>query len=453
MRKKVLIARQKRLEERKKSLLERSKASEDVNEVRSINEQLTQIAEDLQDIADELQAIAEDEESRSQGNEGEGDTGMEGEGTGSSQRSNPEDTMEIRGGNIRGSYGLSNAQMTNRNGSVLESMEYRQAFATYVRTGDRSGFEGIEKREDEVITTDTVGVLIPKTIMNEFIKELKSYGQLYECVRKLNLPGGVEFPVEELVPTVTWIDETTVSKGQAAPEVKKKVSFSYFTCEARITQSLLSSVVTLEGLESEIAKILAEAFVKEFDNVIVNGSGSGKPTGVLNDKNIKTSNKITFSENEVADWTVWRKKFFAKIPLAYRGQGILIMTAGTWESEIMTLKDANGRPLYRETYDAESGQEICTFNGKRVILVEPDILKDYETASKGETFAIYMKPTNYVFNTNLQIGFKRYFDEDKNKWVNKGLCVCDGKLIDTNGVFVLNKGEVSQDSGTTDETV
>ena len=441
MRKKVLLRRKQRLEDRRSKLLERSEKSTDVNEVRTISEQLEQIAEDLKDIADELAAIEEDEPTGTGSENGDGDGGGDGE-----ERANlptPSGTAFINA-QIRGSYGM-NAQTGagTRHTNVLETMEYRQAFANFVRTGDRSGFENIQTREGEVMTTETVGMLVPKTIMDEFIRELKSYGQLYELVRKLNLPGGVEFPVEELVPTVTWLEETAVSDGQARPEIKKKVQFSYYTCEARITQSLLSSIVTLEALETEIAKILAEAFVKEFDNVIVNGTGTGQPTGIVNDKTVKAANKVAFTDVDMADWTTWRKKLFAKVPLAYRGEGILVMTAGTWESEIMTLKDANGRPLYRETYDVASGTEVLTFNGKRVVLVEPDIVKDFDAAAKNEAFAIYFKPTNYVFNTNLQVGFKRYFNEDTNKWVNKGLCICDGKLIDPNGVFILIKGDAS----------
>ena len=117
----------------------------------------------------------------------------------------------------------------------------------------------------------------------------------------------------------------------------------------------------------------------------------------------------------------------------------MIMTAATWETYIMTLKDANDRPLYIETYDPVSGSTTCRFAGREVILVEPDILKDYDTAGSGEAWAIYLKPTDYAINTNMQIGFKRWFDDDKNKYFNKGLCIMDGKLLDVNSVYIFQK--------------
>ena len=150
-------------------------------------------------------------------------------------------------------------------------------------------------------------------------------------------------------------------------------------------------------------------------------------------------NKIAFTASDLADWTKFRSKLFAKIPLAYRGQGVIITTVATWETYFMTLKDGNDRPLAREAFDVEEGVDVCRFAGKEVILVESDILSDYDAATSGDAFAIYFRPNDYAINSNMQLGFKRYFNDDTNKWVNKGLCIMDGKLLDTNGVFVLTK--------------
>lgn len=439
MRKTILERRQARLKARQADLVKRSNESTDLAEVRAINDQLTVIAEDLQDIADELLTLADEEG----GDDGEG-TGDEGtfdeadDGRHRRRSADPAPAGQQRGGNPMASYGqLSGAQVTGQQtrGSYLDSIEYRQAFAEYVRTGTWN----YETRADETLLTTDVGKIIPNTIMNEFIKELKVYGQLYSKVRKLNVRGGVEFPIEELVPTVTWITETTVADTQAVPEIKTSISFSYHIVEARISQSLLSQIVTLEYLESEIAKLLAEAFVKEFDRVIVKGTGSGQPLGIINDTRIDAKHKVKFTDAEMADWTKWRTKLFAIIPLAYRGQGELIMTPNTWETYIMTLRDANNNPLYSETYNPSTGEMECSFAGRHVTFVESDILADYATASSGDTWAIYLRPQDYAINSQLQIGFKRYFNDDTNKWTNKGLCIMDGKLVDVAGAYLLQK--------------
>ena len=115
------------------------------------------------------------------------------------------------------------------------------------------------------------------------------------------------------------------------------------------------------------------------------------------------------------------------------------MTAATFESQIMTLKDANDRPLYMETFDPVNGTVSGKFAGREVILVEPDIMKDFDAAADGDAFAIYFRPNDYAINTNLQLAFKRWFSDEKNVWYNKGLCIMDGKLLYINSVFVLKK--------------
>ena len=401
------------------------KKAETADEVRALGETLDTVLSELQDAKDQLDSMDDDD----QGDQSQASAD-------DTQRSAVPAGAELRGGIPMASYTQAKPQTAQRSEDILDSMEYRQAFATYVRTGVWK----MEKREGAQVETGDIGKIIPNTVMKELIKELKVYGNLYNRVRKLNVKGGVEFPIEDLIPTVTWITETTVSSTQKAPELKTSVAFGYHIAEARIAQTLLSSIVSLDLLESEIAKLLAEAFVKEFDRIIINGSGSGQPTGILNDTRVKTANKITMVAADAEDWTKWREKLFAKIPLAYRAGGLLLMTVDTWESLICTMKDANNRPLYSETFDVSTGETTYRFNGKEVMLIESDLgLADYSTATSGNPYMIYFKPETYAINSNLQIGFKRYFNEDTNKWVNKGLCIMDGKLLDVNGVFIIKK--------------
>ena len=418
---KKLIAKKEKEEAEIRAKIEKSESAQ---EVRELGETLKTILEELQEAKDKLAEMDDNTDAKNDDQQS-GTTPQQSE----PQRCafNPAMTRSI------GSFKMATSEQ--RTGNALDSMEYRQAFMRYVQTGEWN----YQKRADETLITSDVGKIIPNTIMNEFIKDLKVYGNLYNRVRHLNVRGGIEFPIEELVPTVTWITETTVSETQAVPEIKTSVSFGYHIVEARLAQSLLSQVVSLPYLETEMARLLAEAFVKEFDRIIISGTGSGQPLGILNDARVKSTNKITLSSADMADWTKWRTKFFAKIPLAYRGEGVMIMTAATWETYIMTMKDANDRPLYNETYDPVSGNTTCRFAGREVILVEPDILKDYDTAGSGEAWAIYLKPTDYAINTNMQIGFKRWFDDDKNKYFNKGLCIMDGKLLDVNSVYIFQK--------------
>lgn len=320
--------------------------------------------------------------------------------------------------------------------------EYRMAFKKYVQTGTPIPAELRAGGDSGTTIAADIGMIIPTTIMNEFIKDVsKVYGQVYSKVRKLNVKGGVEFPISKLSANFKWITETAPSGKQKAGDIKEKVSFSYHIGEIRVAETLLAQVVSLDLFESEITRIMVEAYVKAMDTAIISGTGSGQPLGITKDPRVtgNTGNIIEFEADEIGDWTAWRKKLFAKVPLSKRGSGEFLFPASTVESNLLTMKDANGRPLFREATDGTVGNLAGTFFGRDVTLVEPDIIKDYDTAATGDIIGIFWVPADYAINTNLQFGMKRYFDEDNNEWINKGLTIVDGKILDVSGCYLLKK--------------
>ena len=100
-----------------------------------------------------------------------------------------------------------------------ETAEYRNAFMAYVCRGTeipadlRASVAPMLNVAATTTTTDA-GAVIPTTITREIIREMKSYGNLYAKIRKLNVQGGVEFPILALKPTANWIGESKSSDDQ-----------------------------------------------------------------------------------------------------------------------------------------------------------------------------------------------------------------------------------------------
>lgn len=287
---------------------------------------------------------------------------------------------------------------------------------------------------------DDIGLIIPTTIMNEFIKEVeKVYGQIYSKVRKINVKGGVKFPISDLKANFKWITETTVSPRQKAGDIKEYIEFSYNIGEIRVSQTLLSNVLSLSLFESEITRIMVEAYVKAMDYNIFWGTGNGQMLGVFNDARV--TNVIELTEKEFSDWKSWRKKLFAVIPLSLRGKGEFVFPASTVEGNLLTMHDELNRPLFREATENTftDSSTAGRFFGRDVTLVEPDIIGDFDTASGGDIVGLFWVPSDYVINTQLQFGMKRYFDDESNQWVNKGLTIVDGKMLDTKSCYIIKK--------------
>lgn len=427
----VIKAKEERAEELKREI----KAAATADEVRALGDTLQTVLEELKDAEEQLNEL----EKQTNGGEGAGeDTG---EGAEGENRSGGVAGLEVRGGKPVGSYTVSNgAKETNTD--PYATKEYRMAFKDYVQRGSQIPEDLIKRDGGDPGTTlaAELGAIIPTTIMNEFIKNVsKVRGNIYNKVRKLNVKGGVKIPVSNLKASFKWISETTVSERQKAGEVKEFIEFSYNIGEIRVSTSLLASIVTLEQFETEVVSVMMEAYLEAMDKGIVSGTGEGQLLGIANDPRVK--NVIELTESDISDWTAWRKKLFANVPLSKRGRGEFMFTPNTVETYLMTMKDENNRPLWKDPDNAmsENGTFAGKFFGKHTEYVEPDVLTDFITAEDGDLIGVYWVPSDYAINSNMAFGMKRYYDEEKNEWVNKGLTIVDGKMIDVSGCYLIKK--------------
>ena len=417
MRKKALEKRQARLLTKKAELLERSRNSQDINEVRSINEQLTAIAEDLQDIADELAALAAEENNDEAPAEDE------------ASRSAAPAGAEVRGGQVRGSYAAPAAQ----NVDPRDTEEYRNAFMNFVCRGT-----AISAELRAATGIADAGAVIPTTLMNDIIKKLETYGNVYALVRKLNVQGGVAIPVLSLKPEAHWIGESNPSEAQKL-SANDKITFSYFGIECKLAQTLLASVTTLEAFQTLFVTLAAEAIVKGVEIAIFNGDGVNQPLGITKDTRVAEANVITLTEKEMGSWAAWHKKVKAKMKKAYRN-GTFFMNQATFDGHIDGMEDTNGQPVGRTTYGI-NGEELYRFMGKAVETVEDGCLASFDDAAAGDVIAVFMVPTDYAINSNMQMTAVKWVDHDTNEVKNKCTMIVDGKLVDAHGVLIIKKGQ------------
>lgn len=402
-----------------KSLEERNAKAETVEEVRSIGAQIMAVKDEIAEARKQLESM--------------------------------DQPVEERGMKPLASYGQASLREVAVDGDVRSSMEYRQAFMEYVQKGTQSD---ILMRADAQNVTADLGILLPNTIIQKIMLEVeKVYGQIYSKVRKTNVKGGIQYPIGEFTDLKVFWDgvdgtdtENGVSEYQKTGEIKGFIQFTYHIGEIRIAQSLLMTVLSVQAFEDEVVKTFLSTFVRTMDEMILNGDGVHQPEGILTELNkadsrIPASNVIEFNEDEMKDWKTWQKKLFAKIPLSMRKlRPEFLMTAETFEANILTLVDENNRPLARETYNASTGDERATFKAREVTFVEEGIIKSFDSAAAGDVFALYWVPSEaYLINFNRQFSYRKWEDLDTNQTKTKGLFICDGKVLDPKYIRVLKK--------------
>lgn len=416
-------------EARKAQLGNKANTTEDIKELRSINSEIetlnAEIAE-LRGMVAEIEAEEQRNATPPANTLPAQDPGVEARGA-----------TPLGAAQILATYGSGTAQPQARKAETEDkyaTLEYRNAFMKYCTTGEVTP----ELRADAMTTTGDVTAVIPSTILKEVIRKVTEYGQVFKRVRKLNVKGGVTIPILSLKPTATWIGESTPSDKKKV-QVNTNISFSYYGLECKVSTSLLSDTVTLEGFENTIKDLIFEAMVEALDKAIISGDGSGKALGITVDSRVPVAQKVTLSPTDFAKWSSWKKKVFAKMPLKYKAGAAFLMASGTFEGYIDGMTDANEQPIGRVNYGITDGPQE-RFGGKEVIEVEDDVIIPYDDAVAGDVVAIYCNLKNYGFNSNMQMTMFRYFDHDTNEWVDKAILIADGKLIDPNGVVIVKKG-------------
>lgn len=322
-----------------------------------------------------------------------------------------------------------------------DTEEYRRAFMDFVCRGIEIP---AEMRKDDVTKTTDASAVIPTTILNEMVVELKNYGNLYAKVRKLNVQGGVQIPILSLKPEAKWISANTARSESDKQKIASNtaVTFNYYGLECKIAQTLLTNVTTLDMFQQMFIPLAMEAIAKAWDIAIISGSGTGEPLGITKDSRVPTSQVVTLAAADVVKWDAWKKKVFAKIPSAYRS-GSFIMAQGTFDGYIDGMVDSNGQPIARVNYGIENG-ESYRFGGKEVEIVEPEVIKDWDcatgNATTGDVIAIFANLNDYAINSNLEMKVVKWEDNDNNEIKNKVILIADGKLVDPNGVVIVKKG-------------
>lgn len=325
-----------------------------------------------------------------------------------------------------------------------DDMIARTAFMNYVTKGVIS--DGIVRADpgtstNAVNVSTDLGVMLPHTVQQSIITEIdKLRGTLFNKVKKINVRGGVEFPIGSFSATFKRITETTVSARQKGGEITGSISFKYFIGEIRLAKTLLQSLLTVPAFEAELAKVIAKAYVKAMDDEIMNGDPTkNQMKGITKDTKVKA---IELNANDMKDWKSMFTKIMAKLPASMVSAPYeYVMSTGTFFSNYMTLANENNTPVGQ--FVDYNGALNANINGHSATLCDNTLFPDFDAAEPGNVFGMLWIPNEaYVINTNMEFSVVRYFDHETNQEVTKALVVNDGGVLRPDLIYLLKKSAV-----------
>ncbi|PHE92471.1 phage major capsid protein [Bacillus pseudomycoides] len=372
------------------------------DETRSIDN-LNDIEKELRDINDQLAAIEKREQLLNE-------------------------AQSINDGNAAGTHKIETFN-TNKQSEQRElgtdSPEYRNAFMNYVLRGEEIP---AELRANAVTKTGDVGSVIPQTVLNQIIEKIEAVGMILPLVTRTAIKGGVSVPISSVKPVASWVAESAGSDKQK--KTTGAITFNYNKLRCAVAVSLEVDTMALAVFESTLINNVVEAMTKAIEQSIINGTGVGQPKGILAETPV-TGQALDIAKIEYKTLI----DVEAALPLEYEDGAVWCMTKKTFMA-YAGMVDSNGQPIARVNYGINGKPERFLL-GRSVVLC--NYIDSFTTAATGKPFAFLFNFSDYLLNTNYQMGVKKYEDNETDDMVTKAIMVVDGKTVNVNSLVVLKK--------------
>lgn len=228
-----------------------------------------------------------------------------------------------------------------------------RAFADYVRA--MANGVSVEVRADDVnLTKGENGAVIPTSIANKIIEQVKNICPIYSLADRYNVKGTLSIPYydeSEGKIEVAYSDEfeeLTSTSGKFA-------SITLQACLAGALTKISKSLVNNSQFDivSYVIRKMAEAISLFLEKELLVGnatSEAGKATGLYTVRTIDASAATVVTSDELIDLQ-------EEIPDAYQGKCVWIMSKKT-RTAIRKLKDGQGNYLLEKDFTARWGYKL-----------------------------------------------------------------------------------------------
>ena len=392
----------KEIEERKAELL--TKIAEAKNE-----EELKELRSEVEAINNE---VPEQEEKEQEGNE---------EITPEEERSLIADTQELekRNKEVSNLRKIGGNEMEERKFTTA-SPEYRSAWAKTLmgvkldETEERALGDAIGTTATTFVAAtadangiNNLGLLIPDSVRLDWLKIAEQASPIYRDIRKLNVPGNVDFPYLFGADDAEWYAETTATKNEGQEYRNIKLTGHELAKAIEITWK--AEAMTVEGFISFLLDELNEKMNKALINAVIYGDGSGKPTGITNGLVAKTNeNAIDLFKACLGDLSKENRV------------GAKIYVASDVADELAFYKDENGNYPYLVSGLGRAG--------KVTIEEDPFLSAGDVVVGNGQ---------NYILNFNEGLRVDKEVKVQPRRVIYGGYLIADGNKKP--GAFVYGK--------------
>jgi HK97 family phage major capsid protein len=275
--------------------------------------------------------------------------------------------------------------------------------------------KALNEVEQRALTTaaGSSGAAVPASTLNMIIDKLRQTSVLFPLINVSYIPGNLSLVVANAKNASSW--KTEGADGVAADDTVVTVNLAGYELIKLVEISAAASAMTIDAFEAYIAAEIGRQMSIALENAILNGTGTGQPTGILSGITWTTgTNRIDWGAAAVGYDNI--VDALALLPTMYHPDARFVMNRKVLFSGIRKLKDAQGQPLF--TYNPQDRAAMT-------ILGYPVVMDDYVP----DDVILICSPQYYYMNfsksvelsSDLSVGFK------SGKVTYRGLAVVDGK--------------------------
>lgn len=330
----------------------------------------------------------------------------------------------ICGGNLR-----TGAPEMRTEANVFDTAEYRSAFFKNLLGQELTQQESaamnrarMERRSAFMGSTDAAAI-IPTQTLNEIIKKARTQGGLLSVCRSFSMPSKIAVPVGTPSSKAAWHTEGAAVDGEKNAPIT--VTFDAYEILKVFSISAKTQTMTIQAFESYLTEELASCVMETIESSLVDGSGTGQGTGILNTDG---TTKMAYTKAGVTYKDL--VAIAAKLKRGYSAGAVWAMNNATLYSQIYGIVDGNKRPVFIADPRDEGISKILGFG-----IVVDDNIPDGTILFGNFRYMAYNMPEGIAVEKSTQSSFRSGLID------YRALAVADTKCIVPEAFVVATAAE------------
>lgn len=285
----------------------------------------------------------------------------------------------------------------------------QDGFLNFIRFGDTAN---VERINNAVGTgTSSAGYLVPEEMHNNIVQIMYEAGAMMNLAEVIRTKSITDIPIDGTAPTAYWIEEAGTYSDSSPTVGRIQIGANKVGALVKVSEELLEDSGFDVG--AYLDRLAGTALGRAVENECINGTVSGRPTGILTSASQALTSSVTnsFAYTDLVT-------LFTSLKTPYRDKGSWMMGSDALGT-LMKLTDGASQFVFQPSYSAGSPDMLL---GKP--LKTSEYMPALTTTAKGVLFGDFshykiglrgglgVQRLNELYAGNGQVGFRFFMRVD-----------------------------------------